>query len=180
MLAFGACVVGSPEVCFYQVIKPISERFEAEALAMSGLDRAMLMEHGYGPAESMRRLDAWITRTAERYASKPVFVGNNAPFDWMFTCWYFNHFLGRNPFGHAALDIRSYAMGRLGVSWSDSSLMKLPPAYRLKSDLSHNALDDARQQADVFHRLMAPYVATEDSDSHLCLPGGMCLWCSND
>ena len=46
----------------------------------------------------------------------PIFVGFNAPFDWMFVADYFWRYLGRNPFGISALDLKSYFMARDGVA----------------------------------------------------------------
>ena len=40
-----------------------------------------------------------------------MFVGFNASFDWSFVNWYFHKFVGTNPFGVAALDIKAYYMG---------------------------------------------------------------------
>ena len=40
-----------------------------------------------------------------------VFVGFNAPFDWSFVNYYFHRFLGHNPFGFTAVDIKAYYMG---------------------------------------------------------------------
>ena len=51
-----------------------------------------------------------------------MFVALNAPFDWMFINDYFHRYLGANPFGHSALDIKAYYMGLSGVTWSETSM----------------------------------------------------------
>ena len=58
-----------------------------------------------------------------------MFVGFNAPFDWMFVNEYFHRHLGRNPFGHVAVDIKAYAMGRDGCTFADTSLARLVARY---------------------------------------------------
>jgi DNA polymerase III epsilon subunit-like protein len=83
-----------------------------------------------------------------------VFVGLNAAFDWMFVNEYFHRHLGRNPFGHSALDIQAYAMGRDGGAFDDTSLAQLVDRYGGTPTLSHHALVDARVQADLFARLL--------------------------
>jgi hypothetical protein len=72
----------------------------------------------------------------------------------MFVCDYFERFLSRNPFGHAALDIKSYYLGMAGGSWAQTSMRELAPRYLDGRALSHNALSDARDQAELFLNIM--------------------------
>jgi hypothetical protein len=51
---------------------------------------------------------------------RPVFVGFNAAFDWSFVNYYFQRYLGENPFGFAALDIKSLYMGATGCAWEET------------------------------------------------------------
>jgi len=76
-------------------------------------------------------------------------------FDWMFVDAYFQRYLKRNPFGHSALDIKAYYMGMAGVSWGETSMRFLSPLYLQGQHLSHNALGDARDQAELFRRIRA-------------------------
>jgi inhibitor of KinA sporulation pathway (predicted exonuclease) len=98
---------------------------------------------------------AWVQSVAG--TATPVFVGFNAGFDWAFVNWYFHHFMGDNPFGISALDIKSYFMGLAGVAWSDTRSSKLPKRYQEANTggHSHNALDDAVEQASIFARMLA-------------------------
>ena len=101
----------------------------------------------------MRQLDAWLATTAD--GSRPIFVGFNAPFDWMFVADYFWRYLGRNPFGISALDLKSYYMGRYGVErWAETSRQYVCATLGLVPDRTHNALDDARDQAQLARILM--------------------------
>jgi hypothetical protein len=83
-----------------------------------------------------------------------VFVAFNAPFDWMFVCDYFHRFLGRNPFGHSALDVKSLFMGVLGTSWSDTSLDEASRRIFDGRAINHHALEDAVVQGEIFRRLL--------------------------
>ena len=86
---------------------------------------------------------------------EPVFVGFNAPFDWMFVADYCWRFLGRNPFGHAALDLKSLYMGRDGVSsWAATGKGAVAARYPVDEPHTHQALDDARMQAALARRLL--------------------------
>lgn len=81
---------------------------------------------------------------------KVVFVGFNAPFDWSFVNYYFHRFLGRNPFGFAALDIKAYYMGVTGCTWSDTRSSRIAAALRPRTHSDHTALHDALHQAELF------------------------------
>ena len=50
------------------------------------------------------RFGNWLT---ENVTGRPVLVSDNAGYDWQFVNWYFHYFLGRNPFGHSAIDLIS-------------------------------------------------------------------------
>lgn len=153
MLSIGACLVDDPDEGFYVELQPSSDDVLPEALAVSGLSMDELRRNGRPPAEAMADFGAWVERVTPA-DHEPVFVGLNAAFDWMFVNEYFHRHLGRNPFGHSALDIQAYAMGRDGGAFDDTSLAQLVDRYGGTATLSHHALDDARVQADLFARLL--------------------------
>ena len=104
------------------------------------------------------RRDAAVRRLGAEVApagTAPIFVGFNAVFDWMFVDDYFQRFLGRNPFGHSALDIKAYYMGHAGGTWAQTSMRFLSPLYLGGVHLTHNALGDARDQAELFRSMKA-------------------------
>lgn len=153
--SIGAVLVDSPAESFYVELKPISDRFVAEALEVTGLDRARLAREGVEPAEAMRRFDAWV-RAAVGRGGRAVFVAFNATFDWSFVHWYFVHFLGQSPFGIAGLDVKAYYMGALGKRrWAETTKRHLEARFHSELPHTHNALDDAREQADVFAKIRA-------------------------
>ncbi len=83
-----------------------------------------------------------------------MFVAFNAAFDWMFTNYYFIHYLGHNPFGHTALDIKAFYMGWAGVPWSQTSWRFISPGYVEETQLTHHALQDALDQAKLFKNML--------------------------
>jgi ribonuclease T len=154
LLAIGACLVDDPAEGFYVELQPEHADVVSEALAVSGLSMDDLRQRGRAPRDAMADFAAWIERVTPS-GHRPVFVGFNAAFDWMFVNEHFHRHLGRNPFGHSAVDIKSYAMGRAGVSLAATSLSRLVERYGGQAALSHHALDDARVQADLFTRVRA-------------------------
>jgi DNA polymerase III epsilon subunit-like protein len=154
MLSLGACRVDSPNRHFYAELKPISDRFVPEALKVSRFNLQELGRTGQQPRQAMRSFSDWLTATADK--GNPVFVGFNASFDWSFVNWYFHKFLGTNPFGFGALDIKAYYMGLTGCHWEQTKSSELPRL--LKAQMSerkrHNALADAINQAGIFQKMM--------------------------
>ncbi len=152
MLSVGACVVGQNEISFYQELKPLNMSFVPEALRVSRLSLDHLVVAGVPPREAMHGFQTWVAQACA--GASPVFVGFNAAFDWSFVNWYFHEFLGTNPFGFGGVDIKSYYMGLAGKTWSRSSFSQLPTEFQPDQKQTHNALDDARSQAQVFERLL--------------------------
>jgi len=163
MISIGACLVDDLDRAFYIELKPLSEAFVESALAVSGLSMDTLAAEGVDPADAMQQFADWVAEVAPA-GTAPIFVGFNAVFDWMFVDDYFQRFLGRNPFGHAALDIKSYYLGHAGGAWGGTSMRFLSPLYLGGVHLSHNALGDARDQAKLFHAMKAEVDARHASD----------------
>jgi DNA polymerase III epsilon subunit-like protein len=163
LLSIGATVVrpeGNRHVIgesFYVELKPVFPGFEAEALAVCGLDVERLRREGAEPREALERLTAWVLEQNRGSRERPVFVGHNAVFDWSYLAYYFAHYGLENPFGYKGIDSKSLAMGRLGISWNDTSkdvlekLLKLPPQDPTQI---HRADYDAHYQALILRALL--------------------------
>lgn len=99
MISFGAILVNDAlDQTFYGQLKPISDKFIPEALAVSGFSREETLAFNE-PAQVMSDLKSWIEKVC---TDRPIFISDNNGFDWMFVCWYFHHFIGVNPFGHSS------------------------------------------------------------------------------
>lgn len=156
MSSLGACLIENPETDFYLELKPISEKFDPETASISGLDRNNLILNGIDAQIAMQQFADWI-ETYYGTDAKPIFVGFNVPYDWMFVHWYFEHFLGpyKDPFGFSGWDIKAYYAGVAKKRfWADTSMKKMKEFLPIDlPPLTHNALDDARQQAKIFRFL---------------------------
>jgi ribonuclease T len=153
MLSIGASIVGQPGQKFYEELKPISRAFLPKALKITGRTFDYFVKVGTSPSQAMRNFNDWIVEVA--IDMEPIFVGFNAPFDWSFINWYFHEFLGANPFGIGGIDIKAYYMGLMGCSWSETASSKIPTEFKGESPHTHNALDDAIEQAEMFALMLA-------------------------
>lgn len=153
MLSIGACRVDDPTASFYVELSPDREKSEPSAVKVSGLDPDVLKKEGTPPGEAMESFARWIQQTVPE-SEQPVFVAFNAAFDWMFIADYFQRYLGHNPFGHRALDIKALYMGICAVTWNETSMAEVTKALGISIELSHNALEDARDQARIFNSLL--------------------------
>ena len=154
MLSIGACLVDDPSIGLYLELKPAPGMpWSDDAQRVHHLDRITLERDGLEPGAAMSRLAEWLATVCG--GSQPVFVGFNAPFDWMFVADYFWRYLGRNPFGISALDLKAYYMGREHIeSWEKTRRLYIDERYGLEADHSHHALEDARGQARLARLLM--------------------------
>jgi hypothetical protein len=142
---------GSPT--FYRELRPISDEWDPQALAISGLQRDDLLQHGADPALAMTELTAFIEETAG--TARPVFVAYPAGYDWMFTYWYLIRFTGRSAFGHSScLDLKTMYAIRADVPMSAAAKGAMPRHLLSTRPHTHNALDDAIEQAELFANLM--------------------------
>lgn len=106
------------------------------------------------PLAAMQAYAAWL----KALPGKPVFVSYPASFDFMFVAWYLHHFTRQNPFSHAALDIKTYAMALLKKDYRDSVKGEMPRRWFDDLPHTHRALDDALGQGALFCNMLAENV----------------------
>jgi DNA polymerase III epsilon subunit-like protein len=137
---------------FYAELRPVSDEFDPEAAAVSGLDRATLAREGEPPEAAMTRFAAWVRDAAGD--GRPVFVAYPAAFDWTWVSIYLNRFAGENPFGFSGVvDMKTMYMTKAGVRLGKATKRMMPHHLHSKRKHTHNALDDALEQADLFANL---------------------------
>jgi DNA polymerase III epsilon subunit-like protein len=138
IVSFGAVLVDSNlNKTFYAEIKPISERWIPDALAVSGFSREQTLSFE-DPKEAMIRFEAWINQASK---GRPIFIADNPGFDFAFINYYFHALLGRNPFG--------FSSRRIGDLYCGLKLDTFAKWKHLrKTGHSHNALDDAMGNAE--------------------------------
>jgi hypothetical protein len=163
MLSFGLAVAATFDgkafaprnpaaATFYRELRPITHDWLPEAVEASGLDRDALASEAAEPSLAMADATEWVASVAG--GTRPVVVGYPLVFDWMFLHWYFVAFTGDSPFGFSgALDIKTMYQQKARVTLDEAGRADLPPALRASRPHTHNACDDAVEQAEIFNKL---------------------------
>ena len=140
---------------FCAEIRPISEQFQEEALRVNGLDRERLKREGQDPRVAMTNAAKWLRDQAG--SGVPVLVAYPLSFDWAWLYWYFTNFSeSGSPFNHSrCFDLKTAYAVKAGMPISVSGRSQLPPELRAKHAHTHNALDDAIEQAEIFAKIFS-------------------------
>ena len=145
MVCFGAILVKPGlEQSFYGQLRPISDKWIPEALAVSGFSREQTLEFD-DPAMTMRRFADWLARESD---GRPHFISDNNGFDWQFINWYFQHFLEKNPFGHSSTNLGSLYKGQVQDTFKNFKHLR-------KTKHTHHPVDDARGNAEALLQMKA-------------------------
>jgi len=102
------------------------------------------------PVCAMHDYVTWL----EGLPGRCVFVGYPVAYDFMFVYWYLLRFVGRSPFSHSALDIKTFAMSILHTSYRESTKKNMPKAWFDQLPHNHVALDDALGQGALFCNML--------------------------
>lgn len=138
MISFGAVIVDKNlDKTFYGEIKPISEKWIPEALAVSGHTREETLRFG-SPEKVMKQFADWITQNSN---GRPMFYSDNNGFDWQFINWYFHHFTGSNPFGFSSNNLGSLYKGIVKDTFKNFKHLR-------KTKHTHHPVDDALGNAE--------------------------------
>jgi hypothetical protein len=145
MVCFGAVIFDEAlNQTFYGRTRPISERFNPEALAVSGFSREQHL--GFDePKGVMEGFAEWLEKKSK---GRPIFVSDNPAFDWQFINYYFHRFLGQNPFGFSARRIGDLYSGLVRDASKASEWKK----FRVTAH-SHNPVDDAKGNAEALKKM---------------------------
>jgi len=140
MIALGAVVVDSAlDKRFSARLKPISDRWIPEALAVSGYSRDETLQFEQ-PKIAMSGFQAWLSKSCR---DRPMFISDNNGFDWQFVNWYFHHFLGENPFGFSSSNLGSFYKGLVKDTSKNFKHLR-------KTKHTHDPVDDAVGNAEAF------------------------------
>ncbi|WP_200959587.1 exonuclease [Bosea sp. Root670] len=135
---------------FYSELRPISNSFEQEALAVNGIDRDRLVHFGSDPSAIMTEASRWVKHVAGN--ARPILVAYPVSFDWAWLYWYFTNFSADgSPFGHSqCFDIKTALAVKAKTTIANSGRSKVPSSLASRRPHTHHAIDDAVEQAEIF------------------------------
>lgn len=150
MVSFGAVIIEPGlDRTFYGRVRPISDKWDPEALAISGHGRK---EHEAFPEPEgeIKRFCEWVEANSSEvgpsvkrpYKTKRAhFVSDNVGFDWAFMSYYLHAYAGRNPFGWGGFDMSDCYKGmvrKVGAKFQ----------HLVKTPHTHHPVDDAKGIAE--------------------------------
>lgn len=107
------------------------------------------------PELAMQQFAAWLkVLSFQNGGAKVVFVAYPISFDFDYVLYYARKFLGYDPFDGKIVDMRSMAMGILGVNYDEGNKANMPAEWNAMETMSHIAVEDATQQADLFFAML--------------------------
>jgi DNA polymerase III alpha subunit (gram-positive type) len=108
------------------------------------------------PTTVMLRYEQWLSSLP----GACVFVGYPVAFDFMFVHWYLHRFVGRSPFSHSALDLKTMAMILLNSRYREATKRHMPRRWFAPDAGNHHvAVDDARAQGALFVSMLKEWRA---------------------
>jgi hypothetical protein len=134
----------------YRELKPISDNYQPEALQVNGLDRDRLCREGESPETVMTQTFQWVKAIAG--AARPVLVAYPLSFDWTWLYWYFIQYSSQgSPFLHSqCFDLKTAFAVKAEIPIAQAGRNYLLPNLRTLRKHTHHALDDAKEQAEIF------------------------------
>jgi hypothetical protein len=136
-------------------LRPISSEFETEALAVNGIDRDWLLQYGEGPEDAMTRATEWVQTLAA--GRRPILVAYPLSFDWTWLYWYFVRYSrAGSPFNHSGCyDIKTAYAVKAEIPVACAGRDELLKHISTSFEHTHEADQDAKQQADIFMKLFS-------------------------
>jgi DNA polymerase III epsilon subunit-like protein len=149
MISLGAVVCTPPfNDSFYCTIRPVTDEYIPEALAVSGFTREETLKFNT-PEVEIARFNEWLKDLKLRKGYQ-VFIADNNGFDWSFTNYYLHYYTGENPFGYSSWNLNSFYKG---IEKDYRAKFK---KYRVTKH-THNALDDAIGNAEALHTILTKH-----------------------
>ena len=163
MLSLGSIAIdenGKIHGKFYKKLKPL-ENAEEDPKTMEFWEKNKenykeATTNQEDPEKVMMAYKNWIEKIREETNTELIFLAYPVSYDYTFVYWYLMKFLKENPFKSiAALDIRSFVMAHLKVNFKETKKDLMPKKWFNNIEKhSHNALEDALEQAQLFINIL--------------------------
>jgi hypothetical protein len=137
---------------FYITLAPVTKHFVPESVEVAkegGADRDELIVSGDTPFRAMPAAAEFVDGIVG-LEKRPIGVCYPSwDIAWVYS--YFERYSARNPFGFSGyIDMKSFYIGRQKSMVVNSTKRNMPAKIKSKRPHTHNALDDALEQAELF------------------------------
>jgi hypothetical protein len=143
MVCFGVVKL-TPELdtTFYGQVKPISDLYDPNALAVSGFNRE---EHEQfdEPFIVMDNFAKWLK---EHSVGRPILISDNNGYDASWINYYFHVYHHGNPFGWSSRRIGDLYCGMMKDTWASWKKLRI-------TKHTHNPVDDAMGNAEALLKM---------------------------
>lgn len=144
LICFGAVIVDLDlQRTFYAELKPLSDIYVPDALAISGFTRDQTLKFPE-PKNAMQNFESWLN--THMGGKRPIFWSDNNGYDFSFINYYFWQQLGRNPFGWSSANMGSFYKGITGDVHSTFKHLR-------ETKHTHNPVDDAKGNAEALLKM---------------------------
>jgi hypothetical protein len=119
------------------------------------------------PSIAMANFTQWVAglpgieTNRSGHPKNAVFVGYPCGFDFTFVYWYIKRFGYESPFSFSCLDMKTFAMAVLGLPFRESVKRNMPEQWFGKFEHTHRAVDDAKEQGDLFLAMFKRWLQQE-------------------
>lgn len=141
MISFGAVLISDPSKTFYGKVKPISDIWRPDALAISKISREEHEQYD-DPETVMLAFKEWLNQV--NVHGRPTLISDNPAYDWQWINGYLHKYTGSNPFGFSARRIGDLYCGLL----KDASKNRYWKQLYRKTKHTHHPVDDAMGNAE--------------------------------
>lgn len=152
MTSLGACVSNDQSKTFYRVFKPITDNVELGTIDIHNITVEYAKKDGVEPSEGIKDFVNWCRFVA---GGRRIVLVSFGEFDYMYLKWYLVTYGYPEIGGPNWLDMKSMIKGALNCKWGETVKRKIPPHFFGSARHTHNALDDAIEQAQLFENLLA-------------------------
>ena len=127
---------------FYGQMKPISNEYVPDALAVSGFSRE---EHNTFPEPEyvMKTFAEWLKKHS---TGRPILISDNNGYDASWINYYFHVYYGSNPFGWSSRRIGDLYCGMMKDTWAGWKKLRV-------TKHTHNPVDDAMGNAEALLKM---------------------------
>ena len=146
LISIGLCDCYNLNDVLYLEIQP-TKFLDPQATAIHGLQRDYLLQNGKPREQAAKEIHQWLTA---RKKGDLIFVGYPVVLDWIFLDQLFKEHGLDNPFHYEQMDIHSMGVALLGLKPGfPHETLRRELGLKKQTD-KHNALADARHQAEEF------------------------------